>query len=38
MIYNTCVRCRAIHTNNCKTYSEQHPEQTKEYYAKEEIQ
>ena len=22
MIYKTCVRCRAINTNNCKTYSE----------------
>ena len=32
MRYKTCARCRAINKINCKTYSEKHPEKTKEYY------
>ena len=36
MRYKTCVRCRAINNNNCKTYSEHILKITKEYYDKEE--
>ena len=32
MIYKACVRCRARNNINYKTYSEKHPEKTKEYY------
>ena len=28
--YNTCVRCRAIHTINIKTYHGTHPEHNQE--------
>ena len=30
--YKTCVRCRARSKINCKTYSEKHPEKSKERY------